>query len=108
MTFDLPNTDLTGQLIGCWTVALQRKGTLQRRLATGPHLREGEFLHQKRKEWKFQYQPMGSICVSSPTPYCYSAVGVTEANLLSVMSLTALPEHSLVWKKQGLLWVWFG
>lgn len=50
MTFDLPNTDLTGELIGCWTVALQRKGTLQRRLATAPHLREGEFLHQKRKE----------------------------------------------------------
>lgn len=44
MTFDLPNTDLTRELIGCWTVALQRKGTLQRSLVTAPHLREGEFL----------------------------------------------------------------
>jgi len=36
------------------------------------------------------------MCLLFSPPYCYSAVGATEANLLSVMSLTALPEHSLV------------
>lgn len=98
MTFDLPNTDLTGELIGCWTVALQRKGTLQRRLATAPHLREGEFLHQKRKEEErvnISARTNSNQYVLSSPPYCYSAVGAAEANLLSVMSLTALPEHSL-------------
>lgn len=54
MTFDLPDTDLTGELIGCWTVALQRKGTLQRRLVTAPHLREGEFLQQREKREYFR------------------------------------------------------
>lgn len=100
MTFDLPNTDLTGELIGCWTVALQRKGTLQRRLATAPHLREGEFLHRKKEEEERVNISVRInrkyMCLLSSPPYCYSAVGAAEANLLSVMSLTALPEHSLV------------
>lgn len=30
--------------------------------------------------------------------YCYSSVGGTEANLLSVISPMALPVHSLVWQ----------
>jgi len=47
MTFDLPHTDLAGELGGWGAMSLQREGTVHRLLVTIPHLGEGEFLQQR-------------------------------------------------------------
>lgn len=50
LAFDLSHADLAGQLGGGGVaVALQREGTLQGTLVTGPHLRKGELLQRRRR-----------------------------------------------------------
>lgn len=44
LAFDLPDADLAGELRRGVAVSLQREGTLQGTLVTGPHLRKGELL----------------------------------------------------------------
>lgn len=44
LSCDLPDADFAGELRRGVAVALQREGTLQGMLVTGPHLRKGELL----------------------------------------------------------------
>lgn len=47
MALDLSNTDLAGQLRGCRSITLQRKGTVQWLLVTAPHTSERDLLYKK-------------------------------------------------------------
>lgn len=49
LAFDLSDADLAGELRRGVAVSLQREGTLQGTLVTGPHLRKGELL---RNDWE--------------------------------------------------------
>lgn len=59
MTLDLSDADLAGQLRRGRSVALQRKGTVQRLLVAAPHTGERDFLRQKvspeNGEKRFQF-----------------------------------------------------
>lgn len=46
LAFDLSHADLAGELRRGVAVSLQREGTLQGTLVTGPHLRKGELLQR--------------------------------------------------------------
>lgn len=46
LAFDLAYADLAGELRRGVAVSLQREGTLQGMLVTGPHLRKGELLRR--------------------------------------------------------------
>lgn len=49
LAFDLSHADLAGQLRRGVAVSLQREGTLQGTLVTGPHLRKGELLQVEER-----------------------------------------------------------
>ena len=50
LALDLSDTDLAGELRRGGAVSLQREGTLQGTLVTGPHLRKGELLRREERQ----------------------------------------------------------
>lgn len=49
LAFDLSHANLAGELRRGVAVSLQREGTLQGMLVTGPHLRKGELLRSEER-----------------------------------------------------------
>lgn len=50
LAFDLSDADLAGELRRGVAESLQREGTLQGTLVTGPHLRKGELLQSEERQ----------------------------------------------------------